>query len=158
PWRRNLNLGLCAPTYKTRRCRICNMQKIGRGERIRTSGPCLPKTVLYQAELLPDRSARRPGSPRRQGGPLDAQSANFKRQSAHSMRLPRLHQFGSSKAEMTVRHENQMIDQVDAQGAQEERGIVSRAYVGVARQGDARGVVVRHHYRPDPAAEQGSPA
>jgi hypothetical protein len=25
----------------------------GRGERIRTSGPCLPKTVLYQAELLP---------------------------------------------------------------------------------------------------------
>ena len=30
---------------------------IGRGERIRTSGPCLPKTVLYQAELLPDRSA-----------------------------------------------------------------------------------------------------
>lgn len=30
------------------------MQEIGRGERIRTSGPCLPKTVLYQAELLPD--------------------------------------------------------------------------------------------------------
>src|SRR5688572_3324853 len=30
----------------------------GRGERIRTSGPCLPKTVLYQAELLPDRYAR----------------------------------------------------------------------------------------------------
>jgi hypothetical protein len=29
---------------------------IGRGERIRTSGPCLPKTVLYQAELLPDRN------------------------------------------------------------------------------------------------------
>ena len=23
------------------------------GERIRTTGPCLPKTVLYQAELLP---------------------------------------------------------------------------------------------------------
>ena len=23
----------------------------GRSERIRTSGPCLPKTVLYQAEL-----------------------------------------------------------------------------------------------------------
>src|ERR1051326_2539246 len=31
-------------------------RKTGRGERIRTSGPCLPKTVLYQAELLPDRS------------------------------------------------------------------------------------------------------
>ena len=29
---------------------------VGRGERIRTSGPCLPKTVLYQAELLPDRN------------------------------------------------------------------------------------------------------
>ena len=26
----------------------------GRGERIRTSGPCLPKAVLYQAELHPD--------------------------------------------------------------------------------------------------------
>ncbi len=25
------------------------------GKRIRTSGPCLPKTVLYQAELFPDR-------------------------------------------------------------------------------------------------------
>ncbi len=31
-------------------------RQVGRGERIRTSGPCLPKTVLYQAELLPDRS------------------------------------------------------------------------------------------------------
>ena len=28
--------------------------KGGRGERIRTSGPCLPKTVLYQAELHSD--------------------------------------------------------------------------------------------------------
>ena len=28
----------------------------GRGKRIRTSGPCLPKAVLYQAELFPDRS------------------------------------------------------------------------------------------------------
>jgi hypothetical protein len=26
----------------------------GRGERIRTSGPCVPNAVLYQAELLPD--------------------------------------------------------------------------------------------------------
>jgi len=31
-------------------------EPIGRGKRIRTSGPCLPKTVLYQAELFPDRS------------------------------------------------------------------------------------------------------
>ncbi len=29
--------------------------RFGRGKRIRTSGPCLPKTVLYQAELFPDR-------------------------------------------------------------------------------------------------------
>jgi hypothetical protein len=31
------------------------LEEIGRGKRIRTSGPCLPKTVLYQAELFPDR-------------------------------------------------------------------------------------------------------
>ena len=31
-----------------------NKKEIGRGERIRTSGPCLPKTVLYQAELPPE--------------------------------------------------------------------------------------------------------
>lgn len=30
----------------------------GRGERIRTSGPCVPNTVLYQAELLPDRTGQ----------------------------------------------------------------------------------------------------
>ena len=29
----------------------------GRSERIRTSGPCLPKTVLYQAELHSGRAA-----------------------------------------------------------------------------------------------------
>ncbi len=28
--------------------------EFGRGERIRTSGPCLPKAVLYQAELHPE--------------------------------------------------------------------------------------------------------
>lgn len=27
---------------------------IGRGDRIRTCDPCLPKAVLYQAELHPD--------------------------------------------------------------------------------------------------------
>lgn len=31
---------------------------IGRSERIRTSDPCLPKAVLYQAELHSDRAAR----------------------------------------------------------------------------------------------------
>ena len=30
----------------------------GQEERIRTSGPRLPKTVLYQAELLPDSDTR----------------------------------------------------------------------------------------------------
>ncbi len=33
---------------------LINQEKTGRGEKIRTSGPCLPKTVLYQAELHPD--------------------------------------------------------------------------------------------------------
>ena len=42
---------------------------IGRGERIRTSGPCLPKTVLYQAELLPDRMRLRRRTPARQRRP-----------------------------------------------------------------------------------------
>gem|GEM_PF-3107084 len=32
------------------------MDVIGRSERIRTSGPCLPKTVLYQAELHSDQN------------------------------------------------------------------------------------------------------
>ena len=35
-------------SFRHKACR-----RIGRGERIRTSGPRLPKTVLYQAELLP---------------------------------------------------------------------------------------------------------
>ena len=30
------------------------MENVGREERIRTSGPCVPNAVLYQAELLPD--------------------------------------------------------------------------------------------------------
>ncbi len=43
------------------------LEIFGRGERIRTSGPCLPKTVLYQAELLPDRAGiRRSRQGRRQ--------------------------------------------------------------------------------------------
>lgn len=34
---------------------ICNdIDSIDRGDWIRTSGPCLPKAVLYQAELHPD--------------------------------------------------------------------------------------------------------
>ena len=32
----------------------CSIIDLGRGEKIRTSGPCLPKAVLYQAELHPD--------------------------------------------------------------------------------------------------------
>ena len=42
---------------------------VGRGKRIRTSGPCLPKTVLYQAELFPDRCRNR-GRSRKAGGVL----------------------------------------------------------------------------------------
>ena len=34
---------------------------LGRSERIRTSDPCLPKTVLYQAELHSDRARRDSG-------------------------------------------------------------------------------------------------
>jgi hypothetical protein len=57
----------------------------GRGERIRTSGPCLPKTVLYQAELLPDGDPAackapgkgRPDEPSR--GPIGVGFARFKR-------------------------------------------------------------------------------
>ena len=29
-------------------------KQVGRSERIRTSGPCVPNAVLYQAELFPD--------------------------------------------------------------------------------------------------------
>ena len=32
---------------------------IGRGKRIRTSGPCVPNAVLYQAELFPDEPFRK---------------------------------------------------------------------------------------------------
>ena len=41
-------------------------KNFGRGKRIRTSGPCLPKTVLYQAELFPDRSRASDGGPRQE--------------------------------------------------------------------------------------------
>lgn len=30
-------------------------KEVGRGERIRTSGSCVPNAVLYQAELHPER-------------------------------------------------------------------------------------------------------
>ncbi len=37
-------------------CQVSRKRKAGNGrsERIRTSGPCLPKAVLYQAELHSD--------------------------------------------------------------------------------------------------------
>jgi len=37
-------------------CIDINNRAVGRGERIRNSGPCLPKTVLYQPVLFPDRN------------------------------------------------------------------------------------------------------
>ena len=55
---------------------------IGRGERIRTSGPCLPKTVLYQAELLPDRVgplARKGPADRGKARPIGASGRGGKR-------------------------------------------------------------------------------
>ena len=52
--------------------------KIGRGERIRTSGPCLPKTVLYQAELLPYRM-RGGETPARQARPISVDCGTSKR-------------------------------------------------------------------------------
>ena len=36
------------------RNKLISLGIIGRGEKIRTSGPCLPKAVLYQAELHPE--------------------------------------------------------------------------------------------------------
>ncbi len=36
---------------------FCGMS--GRGKRIRTSGPCVPNAVLYQAELFPDDSSQK---------------------------------------------------------------------------------------------------
>jgi hypothetical protein len=36
---------------------------LGRGERIRTSDPLLPKQMLYQAELRPDLNRQGPGGP-----------------------------------------------------------------------------------------------
>lgn len=43
------------------RAAISKISQSGRSERIRTSDPCLPKTVLYQAELHSDRAARDSG-------------------------------------------------------------------------------------------------
>ena len=38
------------------------MQEIGRGERIRTSGLYVPNVALYQAKLHPEYSASRPSN------------------------------------------------------------------------------------------------
>ena len=51
----------------------------GRGERIRTSGPCLPKAVLYQAELHPDWVSENMGTMRRQNDRANAKSTSFDR-------------------------------------------------------------------------------
>ncbi len=46
--------GRSAGPQATKRPAIAGLDVSGRGERIRTSGPCLPKAVLYQAELHPE--------------------------------------------------------------------------------------------------------
>jgi hypothetical protein len=51
----------------------------GRGERIRTSGPCLPKAVLYQAELHPDWVSENMGPMHRQNDRVNAKSTSFDR-------------------------------------------------------------------------------
>jgi hypothetical protein len=59
----------------------------GRGKRIRTSGPCLPKTVLYQAELFPDRCSFGRATDR-QAEDIKAAFVTFKRKDALLHRLP----------------------------------------------------------------------
>ena len=66
--------------------------EVGRGKRIRTSGPCLPKAVLYQAELFPDR--RNSGLTRRcEGAPITMRVESRKRlyHSVVSLRARREH-------------------------------------------------------------------
>ena len=53
PAKNGLSLGLWEGAANA----LIYIVKTGRSERIRTSGPCLPKTVLYQAELRSDRGA-----------------------------------------------------------------------------------------------------
>ena len=59
--------------------RVINQSVNGRGERIRTSGPCLPKAVLYQAELHPDWVSANTGPMRRQNDRANAKSMSFDR-------------------------------------------------------------------------------
>jgi putative transcriptional regulator len=57
------------PFQRRRHKILIYKEKPGRGKRIRTSGPCLPKTVLYQAELFPDRWTGRTWCARQGFGP-----------------------------------------------------------------------------------------
>ena len=59
---------------------------------------------------------------------------------------------------MTVGDENQMIDQIDTDCPQKPRGVARRGHVCVARPGDARRVVVRHHDGRSASAQQRAPA
>ena len=68
----------------------------GRGERIRTSGPCLPKTVLCQAELLPDRTGRPSASVEARRGPVAAVAQAYK------VGPRRVHEFNSINARRAV--------------------------------------------------------
>ncbi len=53
----------CQPPIKLGAVEIADVNwDYGRSERIRTSGPCLPKTVLYQAELHSDCKWKHKGS------------------------------------------------------------------------------------------------
>src|SRR5690606_20592883 len=96
--------------------------------------------------------------PRRQGGPLDAHSANIKRQSAQPQTLKRLEQSGTPEAVMTLRSEDQMVRQADAEKRQKARRFARCGKVGVARARDARGAIVREQYLRRARVERGAPA
>ena len=74
-------LRLCSSEQQNLRCvRPVAIEMIGRSERIRTSGPCVPNTVLYQAELHSGQGgAYSPGGALRQGAPTVARPRSVRR-------------------------------------------------------------------------------
>lgn len=55
-----------------------NREITGREKRIRTSGPCLPKAVLYQAELFPDPQPKLAENRRMQAADIIRRFSGFK--------------------------------------------------------------------------------
>lgn len=118
-------------------CKQTLSQEIGRGERIRTSGPCLPKTVLYQAELLPDldpgmRTRRCPGAG--QSGAIGAPPFAGKRQCCGLIRQADRHAILAREQQMS----SQPGTCEPAKRGKSPRGLA----VGGRRRGHAGGVIV----------------